>query len=140
MAPARRSSLGFVAESTPGKRGWRIVADMGSCEAVQSHGGQIALEQLRKLARTTFERLWLFGLLSRTDVEAVMRTESLPRTAPTSAPLSYGTYVPSAANAPPSHAPTSAPLSHETYVVPTPAKATPKPTPRAPITVEKFKL
>jgi len=94
LAPPRRSSLGFVAESTPGKRGWRIIADMASCAAVESHAGSVAVEQLRRLARQTLERIWLFGLISRTDVDAVTRTESLPRTTPTVTTASHETYVP----------------------------------------------
>lgn len=93
----RYTDLGFVA-ITRGKgqgRGWRVKEPLRSLADVARVGGPEAVEQLRKLARQAFSRMWLFGLLDRDDVETLMATKTLQR--PPDAPkpsLDVAPYVP----------------------------------------------
>ena len=122
----RYTDLGFVA-ITRGKgqgRGWRVKEPLRNLGDVVRVGGVEAVEQLRKLARQAFARMWLHGLLGREDVEAVMATQTLQR--PPDAPrppLDLQTYVPgsrvtagpqAAAFAPPVR-PSKPPLHMETW-------------------------
>ena len=69
----RYVDLGFVAV-TRGKgqgRGWRVKRGLGTLADVLDVGGPEAVEQLRKLARQAFTRMWRFGLLTDEDVRDV---------------------------------------------------------------------
>jgi hypothetical protein len=69
----RYVDLGFVAV-TRGRgqgRGWRVKEGLGTLADVLRVGGQPAVEQLRKLARQAFSRMWTFGLLTEEDVREV---------------------------------------------------------------------
>ncbi len=108
----RYTDLGFVAV-TRGKgqgRGWRVKEPLRNLTDVVRVGGVEAVEQLRKLARQAFARMWLQGLLQRDDIEAVMATTTLQR--PEDAPkpsLDVLPYIPgsrvAAAHAAPAIAP-----------------------------------
>jgi hypothetical protein len=93
----RYTDLGFVA-ITRGKgqgRGWRVKEPLRNLADVVRVGGVDAVEQLRKLARQAFARMWLHGLLNREDVEEVMTTQTLQRPQDAARPpLDVVPYVP----------------------------------------------
>ncbi len=125
----RYTDLGFVAV-TRGKgqgRGWRVKEPLRTLADVAHVGGVEAVEQLRKLARQAFSRMWLHGLLNREDVETVMATRTLQR--PEDAPrpsLDLAPYIPGSRVSGPLAAPAIAPAA---------AARTPKP----PVHVESWK-
>ncbi len=68
-----RTPMGFIAAPRGGgKRGGKAVRGMSTLADVAREGGEEAVEQLRRLARRTFARLWAYGLLTKDDVAEVM--------------------------------------------------------------------
>ena len=96
----RYVDLGFVAV-TRGKgqgRGWRVTESLRTLADVLRIGGPEAVEQLRKLARQAFARMWAFGLLSQADVDEVTAvkkaTGSLNQDLPTRTRVPFDDYEP----------------------------------------------
>jgi len=73
--------VGFVAVTRGAGqgRGWKPGATLQSLAEVANLAGPVAVEQLRKLARQAFQRMWLQGLLTPQDVAEVMAIRSLER-------------------------------------------------------------
>lgn len=76
-APAVPSEVAFLAQTTRGKGGWKAAATIRDAATLRAQSVE-ALSQAQRFARRCFERLWLTGLLSPSDVQAVLGTTSMP--------------------------------------------------------------
>lgn len=92
FSAAPRQHVAFIAEGKVGQRGWRFSRSIDSLTSLELEAGGVAVEQLKRLAKLGFERMWLAGLLSRDVVDSVTRTESLPRASEARPSVSFSQY------------------------------------------------